>query len=81
MADQSGTNQTGTNQTEIGTKDGTGCSDRDKPYVFGSPGGELTLRQQAKLMILRGYVIDAKAGLAQGAGDLTLDYAEPVQRS
>ncbi len=57
-------------ETETGeSRDGTGFGDHDKPYFFGHPRECLTLRSQARLTIMRGYVMDTRAGERGGAAD------------
>jgi hypothetical protein len=50
-----------------GSKDGRGCADHDQPYTFGRrPRGvapfPFTTRQYARLLALRGRVVDGLAG-------------------
>ena len=42
------------------SRDGTGAGDRDLPFEWGHPRDCLTLRMQARLTIMRGYVMDIK---------------------
>lgn len=51
------------------TRDGAGFGDHDYPYVFGNASANLTTRQQAKLMIMRGFFKDFRAGEKGGAAD------------
>lgn len=51
------------------TKDGSGSGDHDVKYEFGNSKSFLTLRQQALLLIMRGYVMDYRAGIEGGAAD------------
>jgi len=56
------------------SRDGKGCADNDQPYVWGTPRSRLTLRQLARLTIMRGYVMDSRrlSGLAAD-GDVVRD--------
>lgn len=51
------------------TRDGNGAGDHDVPYVWGNSASFLSLRQQALLLIMRGYVKDYLAGEEGGAAD------------
>lgn len=61
---------TGTNET----RDGEGAGDHDAVYAFGHPREYLTLMVQARLLIMRGYVMDARAGEKGGAADGDIDW-------
>lgn len=50
------------------TKDGTGSADHDISYAWGTPRGYLTLMVQARLQILKGLVMDARAGDHRAGG-------------
>ncbi len=51
------------------TRDGKGSGDHDIAYAWGNARSFLTLRQQALLLIMRGYVLDYRAGTKGGAAD------------
>jgi hypothetical protein len=51
------------------TRDGTGAGDHDLKYEFGNARSFLTLRQQALLLIMRGSIMDYRAGEKGGAAD------------
>jgi hypothetical protein len=53
-------------ETSAGTKDGSGASDNDQPYVFGRRPRAIapwpfTERQYARLLVMRGRVMEAAA--------------------
>lgn len=57
------------------SRDGTGASDNDATYYWGNPRACLTTRSIAKLLIMRGYIMDTRAGILGGAadGDIVVD--------
>lgn len=60
------------------SRDGKGSADHDVPYTFGHPRTCLTVMQQARLTIMRGYVLDASraAPTVRYGGDS--DYVYPM---
>jgi hypothetical protein len=44
------------------SKDGAGAGDHDCEYTFGRAREYLTLMQQARLTVIRGFVMDSKRG-------------------
>lgn len=60
------------------SKDGKGSGDHDTPFVWGNPRACLTTRMQAKLLIMRGYVRDARNGARGGAFDGDSDWVAPT---
>lgn len=50
-----------------GSHDGTGAGDHDEAYEFGNP--MLNTREHARLIMLRGLVMDARRGEYGGAAD------------
>jgi hypothetical protein len=62
-----------TEQITSESRDGTGSGDHDAPYAFGNPRACLTLRVQARLTIMRGYVKDH---VGASVGDV--DWVEPT---
>lgn len=56
------------------SRDGKGASDHDKPFVWGQWRVCLTVLQQARLTVMRGYVMDFRAGARGGAADGDLDH-------
>jgi hypothetical protein len=60
------------------SRDGTGAGDHDVAFAWGSPRAQLTTMCQARLLVMRGYVMDFRQGEAGGAADGDLYYtAEP----
>lgn len=57
------------------SRDGAGASDNDATYYWGNPRANLNTRSIAKLLIMRGYVMDTRAGALGGAadGDIVVD--------
>ncbi len=43
-------------------------------YVFGNPRAQLTTRVQARLLVMRGYILDAKRGAEGGPADGDIDW-------
>lgn len=65
------------------SRDDTGKpGDRDQPYSFGEPMARLNWHQRARVLALRGQIIDARAGMGPGVGDLndTVDIGPTVER-
>jgi hypothetical protein len=62
-----------------GTRDGTGAGDHDIPYAFGYPQSCLTLFAQARLLVMRGHIIDYRAGIPGGAADGDLEYVAKAE--
>lgn len=56
------------------SRDGKGAGDHDQPFVFGQWRVCLTTMQQARLTVMRGYVLDYRAGARGGAADGDSDY-------
>jgi hypothetical protein len=61
------------------TRDGTGAGDHDSTYTWGNARSFLTLRQQALLVIMRGYVLDYRAGAKGGAADGDMSWTEQTE--
>lgn len=62
------------------SRDGKGASDHDKPFVWGQWRVCLTVLQQARLTVMRGYVLDTRAGIRGLAADGDLgDFDNYVQ--
>jgi hypothetical protein len=59
------------------SRDGNGAGDCDKAYAWGHPQACLTIRQQARLTILRGYCKDTlRGGEARNCATGDLAYTE-----
>jgi hypothetical protein len=58
------------------TRDGTGAGDRDVAYAWNCPRSYLKTLDQARLLILRGYVMDTRRGEHGSAADGDLGYTE-----
>ena len=56
------------------TKDGTGSGDHDDPFAWGMPTALLRVRQIARLLILRGRIMDAR----RLSGDKFSDDLDPT---
>jgi hypothetical protein len=56
------------------TRDGTGAGDRDIAYAWNCPRSYLKTMDQARLLVLRGYVLDARRGEHGNAADGDLAY-------
>jgi hypothetical protein len=58
------------------SRDGVGCGDHNVEFAWGTPASYLTTMQQARLLIMRGYVRDFRHGERGGAADGDLAYTE-----
>lgn len=57
-----------------GSRDGQGAADNDVGYSFGNPKARLSDHHLARLLLLRGHVLEARFGCP----DATADDLEPV---
>jgi hypothetical protein len=58
------------------SKDGRGAGDHDSAFAWGAPASYITLRAQARLLVMRGFVRDYRHGERGGAADGDLSYTE-----
>lgn len=60
------------------SRDGQGAGDRDTAYAWGNAPSFLTLRQQARLTVLRGLVKDVQHGEHGGPAEGDLSWTEEL---
>lgn len=58
------------------TRDGRGAGDHDTAFTWGNPRAQLTTMQAARLLVMRGYVLDTRRGERGSAADGDLGYTE-----
>jgi hypothetical protein len=63
-----------------GSKDGQGAGDRDQRYAWGQPKTYLTTMQEARLLVMRGLVMDTRRGAHGNAadGDISSGHLTPA---
>ena len=63
------------------SRDGTGAGDHDIAFAFGAPCSYLKTMEQARLLVMRGYIMDFRAGERGGAADGDLSYTDETVTS
>jgi hypothetical protein len=62
----------GTSTQQSGSHDGSGAGDHDEPFC-GFRSCHFSTRQLARLLLVRGEVLEAKLGRGRYAGDITVE--------